>query len=395
MLNRYHDKALRVLVIEDEKDHALIVLKTLEKAFPLAKIEVAETSAQALDKLSRQTFDVVLSDYNLPDKSGLVILKTMKTEGCDTPFVMLTGAGDEKVAVESMQEGAYDYLVKDEAYLSTLAKVIRETLARYEDRKEKERLQKEIREKNLALEHANRELRKLDQLKSEFIASVSHEFRTPLSSIQESLKLLAEGVVKLGQADGNRVLEIASHNLARLTILIDDLLDFSKLEAGKMRLDKQSHDLEPIVQEVIDSMKGMAEKKSVRLTYEAKGCQPKISADKSRIVQVLMNLVDNAIKFTTPGGRVSLSILPDSSGRVRVRVEDTGIGIAKGDLDRIFKKFEQVRRQEPGTEIRGTGLGLSISKQIVELHGGKIWAESEVNKGTRFIFTLPLVEGEE
>jgi signal transduction histidine kinase len=390
MLNLYKETPLQILIIEDNKDHAFLTSKTFQKAFPLSKITIAETAREAYEKLAAQ-LDIIVSDYNLPDEDGLAILKNVKSRGLDIPFVIMTGAGDEKLAVEALQAGAYNYLVKDEAYLSALPKVVREALDKYRFQKEKEALEQEIREKNTALERANQELRKLDQLKSEFIASVSHEFRTPLNSIKESIALLAEGVVRLGEEQGNRVFEIAANNVNRLALLIDDLLDFSKLEAGRMRLEKQPHDLSEIIEEVVDSMKGIAEKsKQIRLVWVGGGDHPQVFADKSRIVQVLMNLVDNAIKFTPPGGRVTITSEVNEEARAVVAVEDTGIGIGKEDLGRIFKKFEQVRTRQPGTEVRGTGLGLAISKQIVELHEGRIWVESELTRGSRFIFTLPV-----
>ncbi len=389
MINLYKSIALKILVIEDNKDHAFLTLKMLEKSFPASRIEIAETAIQAFQKVTDTSFDIVLSDYNLPDQDGLSILKNFKERGYDIPFVIMTGAGDEKLAVEAMQAGAYNYLVKDEVYLNTLPRVIQDAMAKHDHKKERDRLQNEIREKNIALERANQELKKLDQLKSEFIASVSHEFRTPLNSIRESMALLAEGVVKLGEKQGDRVFEIARNNVNRLALLIDDLLDFAKLEAGRMRMDKEHYDLLSIIQEAVDSMKGIAEKKNVEIGLSQDGSRPFILVDKGRLLQVLMNLVDNAIKFTPPGGKITVSVAVNG-GKAQVAVEDTGVGIASEHLVRIFDKFEQVRQRHPGTEIRGTGLGLSISKQIVELHGGRIWVESEVGKGSRFIFTLPV-----
>ncbi len=389
MINLYKSIALKILVIEDNKDHAFLTLKMLEKSFPASSIEIAETAIQAFQKVTDTSFNIVLSDYNLPDQDGLSILKNFKERGYDIPFVIMTGAGDEKLAVEAMQAGAYNYLVKDEVYLNTLPRVIQDAMAKYDHKKERDRLQNEIREKNIALERANQELKKLDQLKSEFIASVSHEFRTPLNSIKESMALLAEGVVKLGEKQGDRVFEIARNNVNRLALLIDDLLDFAKLEAGRMRMDKQHYDLLSIIQEAVDSMKGIAEKKNVEIGLSQDGSRPFVLVDKGRLLQVLMNLVDNAIKFTPPGGKITVSVAVNG-GKAQVAVEDTGVGIASEHLVRIFDKFEQVRQRHPGTEIRGTGLGLSISKQIVELHGGRIWVESEGRKGSRFIFTLPV-----
>jgi len=395
MENGHQNEILNLLVVEDNEDHVFLVLKTLQRAFSKARIDVAKNLAEAFVKTKEKSYQLVLADYNLPDGNGLEILRRLNREKTDIPFVMLTGAGDEKLAVEAMQEGAYDYLVKDEFCLKTLAKTLEAALNKYAERKEKERLQNEIREKNLALERANEELKKLDRLKSEFIASVSHEFRTPLNSVRESISMIADGTVKPGEAKGNRVLEILRNNIERLKILIEDLLDFSKLEAGRMKLDKNFYDPVDIVCEVADSMKQIAQKKGLILLWESELSGVEVFVDKGRIVQVLMNLVENAIKFTPTPGQITIFCRSENVSNVRVSVKDTGVGIAKENLRRVFEKFEQVRSDHPGVDVRGTGLGLAISKQLVELHGGTIGVESELGKGSEFYFTLPMVFREE
>lgn len=392
MINLYKDKDLQFLVIEDDRDQSFMVQKTLRRVFPQSQVVLAESAGEAFQALSGHSFHIILSDYNLPDKDGLAILKEIRSRNIDLPFVMMTGAGDEKLAVEALQWGASNYLVKDELFLGSLPQVIQDALVRYESKKEKERLEQEIREKNIALEEANIELRKLDELKSEFIASVSHEFRTPLNSVRESLAMLADGSVKIGEKDGDRVLTIGLNNLKRLTRLINDLLDFSKLEAGKMSMEREPHGLGEIVEEVIDSLKSLADKRGLSLRWVPSEETLSVYVDKERIVQVLMNLVDNAIKFTPAGGKVSVLGFRNGDHLARVVVEDTGVGIDREHLTRIFEKFEQVRQKpHAGIEVRGTGLGLAIAKRIVELHEGTIWVESEVGKGSRFLFTLPIV----
>lgn len=391
--NKIGSNAFSLLILEDNEDHAFLISKTLKRGFPQVHIDLARNVAEALSKIKSGKFHLILADYNLPDGNGLDVLKQLNSEKMDIPFVMLTGSGDEKIAVEAMQEGAYDYLVKDELCLKTLAKVVEESLIKFEERKERERLENEIREKNLALERANQELKKLDQLKSEFIASVSHEFRTPLNSIRESIALIADRVVNVGAADGNRVLEIAKNNAERLKVLIEDLLDFSKLEAGRLRLDKNFFDPVDIICEVADSMHQMAQKKGLILTWESELSGVEVLVDKSRIVQVLMNFVDNAIKFTPSPGQISIYCTRKDDKNIQITVQDSGIGISQEDIQRLFQKFEQLRRQHPpaGVDVRGTGLGLAISKQLVEMHGGTIGVVSEVGKGSQFFLTLPMI----
>lgn len=385
----------KFLLIEDNPDHAYLVRKSISESLK-SQVETVETGEAGIAKLKSTTYDLVISDFNLPGMDGLEILQAAKDLNIDVPFIMLTGQGDEKVAVQAMQRGAYNYVVKDDVCYTILPRVISETLTKYNADKEKERLEREIREKSEALEKANKELKKLDEMKSEFISSVSHEFRNPLNSIRESIELVLDGVVNVNEDKGKRILKIAKTSAERLTILVNDLLDFSKLEAGKMKMEKEPADIKRIVQDAVDSMRPLAEKKKLKLEAVPAAEKMVVYIDPLRIIQVLTNLIGNAIKFTPEGGRID--ILTESFDdtevpvqKVRVSVKDSGIGISPENLARIFERFEQVKQPHRGStpELQGTGLGLSICQEIVRLHQGRIWAESEMGKGSTFIFTLP------
>jgi len=229
--------------------------------------------------------------------------------------------------------------------------------------------------------------KELDALKEQFVASISHELRTPLVSTEKCIHMLLNSESQGLNATQQEFLSMAERNIQRLSILINDLLDLSKLEAGRMKISPEPHDLSETIDEVITSLKTWAETKSIRLEKQIRGNLPKVSYDPNRIIQVLNNLVGNAIKFTPKNGEI-LILAERGTGEVIVRVQDTGIGIPREDLEKIFDKFYQTGERAP-TDIGGTGLGLSISKELVELHGGKIWAESEKGKGTTFNFTLP------
>ena len=381
--------ALRVLLVEDNPDHALLaknaILNSKDRRYT---VELSGSVEEAMEKIKNGPVNMIISDYNLPGKSGLEFLEWLNSQEIDVPFIMMTGMGDQKTAVKAMQEGAYNYIVKDDVYLNVLPHVIDETFIKYLSDKEKERYEREIREKNVALEKANRELKKLDQLKSDFIASVSHDIRTPLNSVQESLALILDGIVDTREEKGKKILEIAKRSIGRLTGMINDLLDFSKLEAGKMRVHIGPCDIQVLIDEVLGSLKSLAEKKRVKLIFHPVEGFPKIACDAERMIQVFTNLVGNAIKFTPESGNVTVQLEMGTNGRINIIVSDAGIGIPKADLGRIFERFEQVKSANSG-EIKGTGLGLSICKELVKLHNGEIWAESELGKGSRFIVSLP------
>lgn len=385
--------ALRVLLVEDNPDHALLAKNAiLNSKNQNYVVEVAGSVEEAIEKLSSgpaEPIHMIVSDYHLPGKNGLEFLEWLNAQKIELPFVMMTGAGDEKIAVKAMQTGAYNYIVKDDVYLTVLPHVIDETFIKSLSDKEKERYEFEIRQKNVALEKANRELKKLDQLKSDFVASVSHDVRTPLNSVQESIALILDGIVNPADEKGKKVLEIAKRSIGRLTTMINDLLDFSKLEAGKMRLHIEPSDVQILIDEVLGSLKSLADKKKVKLVFNPVKDFPKVPCDPERMIQVITNLVGNAVKFTPENGTVTVTVGGPPNDRAKIVVSDTGIGIAKEDLARVFERFEQVKGASPA-EHKGTGLGLSICKELVKLHSGEIWVESELGKGSQFIISLPL-----
>lgn len=235
--------------------------------------------------------------------------------------------------------------------------------------------------------------RELDRLKSQFVSTVTHELRTPIVATQKALDVIIDKSAGPLNEDQARFLDIARRNLDRLGRLINDILDFSKLEAGKMKLEIVETQVGRVVQDACDALSSWANSKEIRLERKVENDLPVLSVDSNRIIQILNNLIGNALKFTPKGGCITVEVKARNNGaEVEVSVQDTGTGIAKEDLDKVFERFLQVgeRRQ---TDISGTGLGLSIAKEIVELHGGKIWAESEKGQGAKFIFVLPVKKG--
>lgn len=232
--------------------------------------------------------------------------------------------------------------------------------------------------------------KELDRMKSNFIASVSHELRTPLVAIEKSISLILSKAVGEVPPPQEQFLVIADRNLKRLSRLINDLLDLSKLEAGKMELKKQNIPIEKVIAEVMETLQTWAQTKAIALKKEVEEGLPDVSIDPDRITQVLTNLIGNAIKFTPQQGTITVKAKFGKEKKdIQVSVADTGIGISPENIPKVFDKFYQIG-ERVSTDISGTGIGLSIAKEIVELHGGTIWVESEKGKGTEFIFTIPL-----
>jgi len=225
------------------------------------------------------------------------------------------------------------------------------------------------------------------ELKSQFVATVSHELRTPLAAIKEGVAIVLDEVTGRLNADQKKFLDIAKRNVDRLGDLINDVLDFQKLQAGRMKLDLQTNSIDEVVSDVHETMALYARKSKVELSFDIAESMPRAKFDRVQIIQVLTNLITNAIKFTPEGGRVSVKVQRQDADWV-ISVIDTGMGIPKEVLPKIFERFYRVNR--PGKEIQGTGLGLAIVRRIVTMHGGRIEVESEPDRCTVFTVFLPI-----
>jgi signal transduction histidine kinase len=234
--------------------------------------------------------------------------------------------------------------------------------------------------------------RELDQTKSEFISIASHELRTPMTSIKGSLDLLLGGFAGEMNDETNELLVIAQSGCERLIRLINDILDLSKIEAGRMQLRKQRMSLLDSVQRSVRTIKSYADGFKVSLKIECPGQPPDVMGDRDRIDQIITNLLGNAVKFSPEEGTVTVAMSCDAK-EVTCRVMDSGPGIPQEQAERIFDKFQQL----PGQTKKkgGTGLGLAIARALVEEHGGRIWVESEVGRGSQFIFTVPVAADDE
>jgi signal transduction histidine kinase len=269
----------------------------------------------------------------------------------------------------------------------------------------------EMRQKQTALETAthviekdSEEMQKLLQLKTDFISAVSHELRTPLTSIKESISLIQEEAAGPLTEHQKKFLGIAIKNIDRLSRLINDMLDFSRIEAGKLKLDRKITRLEPLIGDVARTLNLEIARKKLEFKIDIPEKIPEVYVDSDRLIQVILNLLSNAVKFTPDGGQVTVEvkIVDDFPGFSEIRdfyaagqrfieisVIDTGVGIKEEDLHKLFQKFEQIE-SGLGRHYNGVGLGLVISKELIELHDGRIWAESRYKNGSSFHFVIPL-----
>lgn len=234
---------------------------------------------------------------------------------------------------------------------------------------------------------------KLDRQRKEFVANVSHELRTPLTTIKSYLEALDEGGAMEEPELASRFLQVTRQEAERMTRLIHDLLQLSRLDAKNVQFHKQALQPKEILQNAGDRFAFQCRQKGIRFQLSIEDNLSRIYADRDQIHQLLDNLLSNAVKYTPEGGCVTLSAQQKRDGFVEVAVSDTGIGIPKKDLERIFERFYRVDKARSRL-MGGTGLGLSIAKEIAEAHGGSIHMESELEKGTTVRFTLPSCEPE-
>ena len=265
--------------------------------------------------------------------------------------------------------------------------------AEEELKKHREHLEELVEERTKHLEEKSQELSEINVLlgeasrhKSEFLANMSHELRTPLNSIIGYTKLVLDGVEGEIKEEQRKDLEVVHSSSQHLLQLINNLLDISKIEAGRVELHWQEFSVSDLLSEAVLPMQRLAEEKGLTLAYDVAAGIDKLYADTGRVRQVLLNILGNAVKFTGEGG-IDLRV-SESETDFTFSVTDTGIGIGEDDLETIFDSFEQVgSAQIAGYE--GTGLGLAISKELIEMHGGMIRANSEPGKGSTVTFTLP------
>jgi len=250
-------------------------------------------------------------------------------------------------------------------------------------------LEQRVTERTKELALANQKLDEANRHKSAFLANMSHEFRTPLNAIIGFSEVLLDPSLKVTEEERRQFLTDVLNSGKHLLKLINEILDLSKIEAGRMELEIERGSLRDILEAVQSTMRPMAARKRIDLRVESDGRSPSFPMDAARLKQVLLNLVSNAIKFTPEAGKVWVRA-DMQDGTVCVEVGDTGPGIPPEEHDRIFLEFHQAPVGTGNDKPEGTGLGLALAKRFVEMHGGRLWVESEAGKGSRFVFTLPI-----
>lgn len=379
------DKTIKILIIEFSSQNILKIKEALSKPSSVSyELLWLQKEENLLKKVDEEEFNVILLSYNLPGANGLEILADLQYKDLHGPVIMMADRGDEEFATLAMREGAYDYVIREKGFEKGLSIVIHNALRAFEAQKEKERLQKEIAAKNIELEAANRKLKELDRIKSDFVANVAHEFRTPLTIIKGNTDLVIKGGLGEVTPEQKDMLGGAVNVANRLARLVNDLLDISKIESGKMKLKKESLNINKIIEENLTVFSKIMKDKKQAINKDLAKDMPDINADIDKTTQVFINLLSNAIKYSSEGGKIIIKST-NLEKEIMVEISDTGEGMVPENIDTVFDKFARVTAEKK----EGTGLGLPIAKDIVALHNGRMWVKSELGKGSQFYFTLP------
>lgn len=390
MRNDYH-----ILIVEDNATERALLKSVLSKMDFDFKIHEAYSVKGAMEAIDTILPDLVLLDIGLPDGSGLELLKRFDREDryADLPVILVSAFHDIDDKRRALNLGVTDFISKPIVAEDVTARVsvqIKFKKKLDDTRWASQKTNDGVKILYKQLDRANEKLKEVGRLKDEFISTVSHELRTPLTVIKESINIVYDATVGPINPDQKDFLETAKRNVDRLSRMINNVLDYQKLDSQFMKFAMEEGDINAIVQEVGNSFKLPLEKKGLGLEFRLQQDLPNISFDRDKIIQVVTNLIGNSMKFMEKG---NIALITEKQGEnfIQVSVKDQGLGIKPQDLDKLFKSFSQISTGM-SRYAGGTGLGLALCKKIVEHHKGRVGVESVFGEGSTFYFILPTKE---
>lgn len=374
------EQRIQVLIIEDHNDDAELMILELANSGLNFAWERVDTKETFLACLSAEV-DVILADYSLPQFSAPDALTLLQESGYDAPFIVVTGAISEEVAVACMKQGAADYLLKDR--LSRLGSAVRHAIAQRDLRREQQQALRIRQEAEILRVELEKE-RELRELKSRFVSMIVHDFRTPLTTIRLSLNMLRDFYEKMSPEKRAERIRAAIEQADHLNQMIDDALIIGKMDVpGEFR--PEVKDLVEVCQRIFEALRKGYIGTNHEFIFRSSSTPIWVMLDESLMQRALDNLFSNAVKYSPRGGNIRLE-LDVMEGNAQISLSDQGIGIPYEDQKRLFEAF---RRAGNVGKIEGNGLGLAIVKQIIDLHQGTVTCHSEPSAGTTFIVALP------
>ncbi|HTS36101.1 MAG TPA: hybrid sensor histidine kinase/response regulator [Candidatus Solibacter sp.] len=363
-----------VLLIEDNPGDADLVRLRLVESNPTVDVSCVNRLADGIASLKEKPASLVLLDLNLPDSHGAETFRRLLDKAPDVPVVILSGQDDEALAIKALHQGVQDYLVKGGLTSNELDRAMRYAM-----------------ERQAMLRTLEMSRKQQLEFKNQFLSHVSHELRTPLTCIHQYVTILLDGLAGEVAGEQREHLNTILRSVNQLGAMVRDLLEAARAESGKITLELRCVSIGEIVRQAIAMMQATANQKGVGLEAGIETGIPFINGDPDRILEVLINLIDNAIKFTPSDGSVTVQAcrVPTDPDMVCVSVADTGSGIKAEARALIFERLYQDPNAVDNSR-KGLGLGLYIAKELVSLHHGRIWVASDGASGSTFSFTLPL-----
>lgn len=368
------DQPTHVLLIEDNPGDADLVRLRLVDGKTNVNVDCVNRLSDGLAALKEKLPGVILLDLNLPDSQGAETFRKVLEKAPNVPVVILSGRDDEELAIKALHQGVQDYLVKGAISSSSLDRAMRYAV-----------------ERQALLRSLEMSRKQQLEFKNQFLSHVSHELRTPLTCIHQFVTILLDGLSGEVNPDQRDHLKTILKSVNQLGAMVRDLLEASRAESGKTRVEPRCITIGDLIQQAVAMMQPVAREKEVGLEVGVDTRIPFVYGDPGRILEVLINLTDNAIKFTPQGGAVTVQacLVPTDTDFVYVSVTDTGCGITPEGRALVFERLYQDPNAVDNSR-KGLGLGLFIAKELVSLHGGRIWVASEPGHGSTFTFTLPL-----
>ncbi|MEB3214895.1 MAG: ATP-binding protein [Nostocales cyanobacterium 94392] len=388
------DDKLKILIIEENKIDRTTMYRTFTNASITRKTLKIVESKDAIDVLQNTSYDCIFLDNCLSTTQTLNLLRKISSLGILIPVVVLIENSDRGMIEKLIEAGATDYVNKSTLSPEILDLVTRNTIAIYQTKAQLTLANQKIQQNSQKIEQQkqqiylqNLKLIEALQLKSQFLATISHELRTPMNAIIGFSQLLLRPKFGMLSHQQKQMIERILNNGKNLLILLNEVLEFSKLQAGNLNLKPEIFDISKLVKLIVEEMRSLAEAKkiSIKVNINLQNCI--LYNDSLRLQQILEKLLSNAIKFTETGS-IELKIAEIADNRIELAVEDTGIGIAVENIQHIFEAFRQLD-QGTNRKFGGTGLGLPIVSALVNMMGGKITIESQLGKGSIFRVELP------
>jgi signal transduction histidine kinase len=381
LYSRIESGAPWVLLVDDDANILETAKDILEEHNYV--VHTASRGDAALQLLEQKAFNIVIVDFQLPDSTGLELARKVREHNEDSCVILITGHASLEMAVKAIQEAVYDYLIKpvDPAQLQrTLQRAL-----------EKQRLSLENKQLVHDLKETNEAIAKLDALKSKMLTVMSHDLRTPLSSIRGYSELLKSGIKGKLTENQKKILDVAIQESDHMNGLIGDLLDLANIEAGRLNLDKQPVKFEQIIKKVSQRVRMPSEMKEIPIDFSIATGESMVDADHPRMVQVLSNLIRSAIKHAPRGGRVFVNSF-EKDGMVEMTISHAGHGLTPEQIESLLST-NHAKADSSGSQQDGFRIGFAIAREIVRAHGGDVGVESlGIDKGTTFRVRVPIAK---